>query len=52
MNKILIIFFLAFSAFLASCGTKGDLYIPEKRYPQSETLNSHPDTHTSEYKIT
>ena len=21
-------------AFLASCGTKGPLYIPEKRYPQ------------------
>lgn len=30
----LMIFVLISTAFLASCGTKGPLYIPEQRYPQ------------------
>ncbi|MDA9818985.1 lipoprotein [Methylophilaceae bacterium] len=50
MNKILLITLIVFSAFLSSCGTKGALYIPEERYPQSETHNNYPDIYSTEYQ--
>jgi predicted small lipoprotein YifL len=32
-NNFLIYFYILF---LCGCGTKGDLYIPEEKYPQSQ----------------
>ena len=35
--KIYYIFYLlAISLLLSNCGTKGQLYIPEEKYPQAE----------------
>ena len=39
MYKNIIVIFFIVIPFLVSCGTKGELYIPEERYPQKETLN-------------
>jgi len=36
MNIYYIFYLLAISLLLSNCGTKGQLYIPEEKYPQAE----------------
>jgi predicted small lipoprotein YifL len=36
------ILFLLVCLAIAACGTKGDLYIPEKQYPQSAPADTAP----------
>ena len=43
-RKILTVTLLYFVALLVACGTKGDLYIPEQRYPQKEQKNEPSET--------
>mgnify|MGYP004312329433 CR=1 len=40
--KIIYLFAFLFVVLLNACGTKGSLYIPEERYPQS-FIDNHKD---------
>jgi predicted small lipoprotein YifL len=52
MYKKTILLLVFLTPLLMSCGTKGSLYIPEERYPQTDSFNQQNNNDLSNFSVT
>lgn len=52
MYKKIVLLLVLLTPLLMSCGSKGELYIPEERYPQNDSFNQQNNNDLSNFSVT